>query len=255
MIKQNEVKKKLTQNQPVIGTFVKTADPAIVEIIGLSGFDFFVLDNEHVAMSREAMVNTMRAASAVSIVPIVRVRENQPVEVLQALDAGAFGVQVPNVDTYAEAKQLADSVKYTPEGNRGFSPSVRAAGYGFIDKNEYIKLSNENTLIVSHCETVTSVENLDQILTIPAIDVVFIGPMDLSQSYGVIGNDSHPTVVNAIETVIQKTVKAGKTAGIFVGTIEKAKHFIEMGANYIIIGSDQGMMSGVAKNYVKELKK
>ena len=120
----------------------------------------------------------------------MRVRENQQVEILQNLDLGYAGVQVPNVDTPEQARNLVSYVKYTPLGVRGLSPSVRACDYGTCGVQEYIDTANANTMIVSHCESKTCVENLDEVLKVDGIDVIFIGPMDLSQSYGV-GSHRH----------------------------------------------------------------
>ncbi|SKC36334.1 HpcH/HpaI aldolase family protein [Maledivibacter halophilus] len=253
MMRENKVKKIIKEGGYVVGTFVKFSDPSISEILGLIGYDFFVLDNEHVSMNKESMVNIIRGADATDIVPIVRVRKNEDVEVLQALDSGALGVQVPNVDTAKQAKDLVSYVKYTPVGKRGFSPSVRAAHYGMLDKKEYVKAANENTLIVSHCETVECVNNLDEILKIPEIDVIFIGPMDLSQSLGVIGDAAHPKVIKCIDTIIEKTKEAGKAVGI-VSSPAKAHEYIKRGVQYLLVSTDQGMIISTGKQVIKDIR-
>jgi 4-hydroxy-2-oxoheptanedioate aldolase len=253
MIKENKLKKIIKDGGCAIGTFVKFNDPSVAEILGIVGYDFFVLDNEHVTMNRESMVEMIRGANTTDIVPIVRVRKNEDVEVLQALDSGALGVQVPNVDTFEQASNLARYAKYTPDGTRGFSPGVRAAFYGQMDKHEYVKFANENTLVVSHCETVTCVENIDEILTIPNIDVIFIGPMDLSQSLGVIGQAGHPLVLETIDKVIKKVRAAGKAVGI-VSTPDKAQDYIDRGVQYLLVGTDQGMVAGTAKANLAKIR-
>lgn len=253
MMRENKVKKTIQEGGYVVGTFVKFNDPAIAEILGLIGYDFFVLDNEHVSMSKESMVGMIRGADTTGIVPIVRVRKNEDVEVLQALDSGALGVQVPNVDTVQQASDLVSYAKYTPVGKRGFSPSVRAAHYGMFDKKEYVKVANENTLVVSHCETVECVNNLDEILKIPEIDVIFIGPMDLSQSLGVIGEATNPIVLDCIDGIIKKTKAAGKAVGI-VSSPAKAHEYIERGVQYLLISTDQGMIVSTGKQIIKEVK-
>jgi len=250
MLRENNLKKKIKEGGYALGTFVKFNDPSIAEILGLVGFDFFVLDNEHVAMNRESMVSIIRSADVTGIVPIVRVRENRQVEILQALDAGALGVQVPNVDTIEDAKNLVNSVKYNPIGKRGFSPTTRAAAYGLFDIKEYVKKSNENTLVVSHCETVDCINNLDEILKLDQIDVIFIGPMDLSQSLGVIGEANHPKVIESINTIINKCKAAHKAVGI-TSTPEKAAEYIKKGVQYILISTDQGMVISSGKSIIK----
>jgi 4-hydroxy-2-oxoheptanedioate aldolase len=256
-LRKNAVKKALKEGKVCIGTFVKMSDPSSVEILGLAGFDFFVLDNEHVAMNREAVTNLLRASDISGIVPIVRVRENTPVEIMQALDAGALGVQVPNVDTYEEAKLAVESFKYAPKGSRGFAPTHRAAAYGFMDKLEYIRMANEEILTIIHCETMKSFENLDKILKLEELDVVFIGPMDLSQSLGadIIGRDNHPRLLEVIDSIIEKVTRAGKTVGTVASSPEAAKKLVEKGVKYIPVSSDQGMIGQVAKKIISELKK
>ena len=181
-MRKNMLKEKIRNGESAIGTFVKLTDPAVPELLALAGFDFFVLDTEHVAVDREQLTNIVRAADAAGITPIVRVRENQQVEILQNLDLGYAGVQVPNVDTPEQARNLVSYVKYTPLGVRGLSPSVRACDYGTCGVQEYIDTANANTMIVSHCESKTCVENLDEVLKVDGIDVIFLGPKDLSHS-------------------------------------------------------------------------
>lgn len=253
-MRENLLKKKIANGEPVIGTFVKITDPSVPELLALAGFDCFVLDTEHVAVDREQLTNIVRAADAAGITPLVRVRENQQVEILQNLDLGYAGVQVPNVDTAEQARDLVSYVKYTPMGIRGLSPSVRACNYGTCGVQEYIDTANANTMIIAHCETKTCVENLDEILKVDGIDVIFIGPMDLSQSYGVPGQTGNPEVKAAIETVIVKTLAASKAVGTVAGTPEAAKKLIEKGVKFILLASDQGMIVKWGKNAISEIQ-
>lgn len=253
MIRLNRIKATLKQGGNVIGTFAKVIDPAAIEILGLVGFDFFVLDNEHVAMNKESMVSLIRAAELSPIVPIVRVRENSPVEILQALDAGALGVQVPQVDTPAQAQSVVQSVKYAPLGQRGFAPSHRAAAYGLMDPQAFAAQSNKETLVVIYCETITAMENLEAILEVPEVDVIFIGPFDLSQSLGVIGQARHLKVLTATEHILQKTRAAGKAVGIIASDSAEARGYLERGIQYVTISSDLGMIAAQAKAHLASL--
>ena len=254
MIRENKIKKILKNGGNVIGTFVKMNDPASVEILGLVGFDFIVVDNEHVAMNKDDMFNLIRSADVTGIVPIIRVRENIPVEILQALDAGALGVQVPNVDTKNDVCNVVKSAKYAPIGNRGFSPSNRSAGYGTIDKQQFVKQANDNTLVVCHCESVTSINNLDEILLEEELDVVFIGPMDLSQSLGIIGQANHPKLLESVDVIIKKVLAHDKIVGMVAPNTTKVKELIAKGVRYIMISSDQGMIASLGKKYIREIK-
>lgn len=241
-MRKNLLKKKIQNGESAIGTFVKITDPCVPELLALAGFDFFVLDTEHVAIDREQLTNIVRAADAAGITPIVRVRENNQVEILQNLDLGYAGIQVPNVDTAEEARNMVSYAKYTPYGIRGLSPSVRACGYGTCGVQEYIDASNENTMVISHCETKTCVENIDEVLKVDGIDVIFLGPMDLSQSYGVPGRPGEPEVQAAIETVTAKTLAAGKAVGTTAATAEAARKLIAKGVQYILLATDQSMI-------------
>ena len=253
-MKTNILKQKIADGKAVIGTFVKFTDPSSVEILALAGFDFFILDNEHVAMDREQLTNIVRAADAAGIVPLVRVKNSDVVELLQNLDLGYMGVQVPNVNTAEQARNLVLGVKYAPVGNRGFSLSIRACEYGQANINEYIRSANENTMIVSQCETREGLSSLDEILRIPEIDVIFIGPMDLSQSLGHVGDTKHPVVAGAIAEIKEKTKKAGKAVGTTAATPEAAKALIAEGCQYIVMATDQAMMMKWATKTIREIR-
>lgn len=250
-MRRNKLKERLHSGKSAVGSFIKLTDPAIPELLSLAGFDFFVLDTEHVAVDREQLTNIVRAADAAGITPIVRVRENQQVEILQNLDLGYAGVQVPNVDNAQEVRALISYVKYTPLGVRGLSPSVRACNYGTCGVREYIDTANANTMVIAHCETKACVENLDEILAVEGLDVVFIGPMDLSQSYGVPGDSSAPEVKAAIELATAKILASGKVAGTVASTPEAAKALIERGVQYILLASDQAMIVNWGKEAIR----
>ena len=255
-MRPNQVKQKIKQGQSVFGTFVKLNDPAIVEVLALAGFDFFVLDNEHVAMDWAQITNMVRAAEAFNITPLIRVRENRPVEILQCLDLGYAGVQVPNVDTAAEARELVSSVKYGPQGSRGLSPSIRACRYGTMSVENYTQCANENTLVVSHCETETCVNNLSDILAVEGVDVIFLGPMDLSQSLGIPGDLANPRLKSTIELVKKKvlTEGSGKAVGTVAGNAEAAKKLVSEGVQYLLISSDQGLVLNSGKSILENIK-
>lgn len=252
MIRKNNVKQKLKNREPVIGTFVKTTDASIVEILGNAGIEFFVLDTEHVSYNPETITNMVRAADISGIVPIVRIREMNAVNIMQALDTGALGYHAPNVDTYEQAKIAVEAGRYAPLGNRGYAPTHRAAQYGKMDKQDYINKANSEVLTILHCETKEAVENLDQILTLEELDVIFIGPMDLSQSLGrdVMGKREHPELLKVIDQIIEKVNRAGKAIGTVADNVEMAQELIKKGVLYIPISSDQGMIANGANKIV-----
>lgn len=255
MIRENKVKAQLKEGESFVGTFVKTTDPAVVEVLALAGFDFIIIDNEHTSMNKESMVNLVRAADISGILPTVRVRENNPAEILQALDAGALGVQIPQVDTKADALAVVDRVKYAPVGKRGYAASQRSAGYGFMNPKEYAERSNKETLITCYCETAEGIKNLDDIVSVPEIDVIFIGPFDLSQALGVLGEVNHPAVQEAIATITRKVRAAHKAVGIIASDAAQTQRWIDSGIQYIALSSDLGMIGSLGKQFMKELKR
>lgn len=252
MIKSNKTKGKIQSGSPAIGTFVKLTDPSSVEVLGLVGFDFVIIDSEHVGFNKETITQLIRTAELNDLTPIVRVRKNEEVEILQMLDIGAQGVQVPNVNTENDAKKVIQSVKYSPLGNRGFAGTNRAAAFGLMDGKEYAQISNKETMVICHCETKTCIDNLDAILK-EEIDVIFIGPMDLSQSLGVLAESNHPKVMEAIELIVKKVKSAGKEVGIIAANAEEATRYIDEGFRYITISSDQGMIVNFSKENLKKL--
>ena len=254
MIRHNHIKEGLKQGKSYIGTFIKGTDPSLIEIVGLCGFDFVIIDNEHTLMSNETLMNLLRTADRMDILPTVRVREINDALIRQVLDAGALGIQVPLVDSKADAQSVIDSTKYAPVGKRGFAASQRSAKYGFMNAAEYAKVSNENTMVACYCETLESIKNLDEILTLPELDIVFIGPYDISQALGVLGEVNHPKVLAAIDEIISKTKKAGKAAGIIAANAEAAKKLIAKGAQYICLSSDFAMVAESGKQLIKGCK-
>jgi 4-hydroxy-2-oxoheptanedioate aldolase len=254
MIRENPLKKRLRDGKALFGTFVRSSDPAVVETLGFAGFEFIIIDNEHTAMNLENMVNLIRTAELAGMVPTVRIRQKNAAEILRVLDSGAMGVQVPQVDTPEEARKIARWIKYAPEGERGFAASQRSAGYGSMDPVQYAQMSNANILTVCYCETKESVENLDEIVKVPGVDIIFIGPFDLSQAYGVIGQPNHPKVLEIIDAIITKVRAAGRAVGIIASDGATTKGWIEKGVQYFAISSDLGLMLSAGRSIIKDLR-
>lgn len=247
MIGTNRAKQKLREGKPVFGAFVKFAEPAAVEMLGAAGYDFCVVDTEHAAFSPQDLLGIIRASVLFGMAPIIRTSGLDRGAILNALDSGAYGIQAPNIDTVEQARELVAASLYAPEGERGFSPSTRAAGYGSFPPAEYSRFANENILTVGHCESKAGAENLDAVLKVDNLDAVFIGPMDMSQSFGLIGQTEHPEVKGCIEDAIRRIHESGKYAGIICGP-GKVSYYRDLGISYFLLGGDQGFMASAAKN-------
>jgi 4-hydroxy-2-oxoheptanedioate aldolase len=245
---------KIQAGETVFGTFVKLNAPAVVEIIGRSGFDFAVLDCEHASFTFGQVEEMVRAGDAVSLEIIVRVGDHGKDDIGHVLDAGAAGLQIPGWESLADLEAAAKEAKYYPEGERGLSFAIRAAGYGLTDKSSYMRAANDGTCIVVHMESRNKLAHLEALCDLPPIDVVFIGPLDLSQSFGVPGDVQHPDVKAAIAQIFEVCARKNKAVGIFAASTEDIRRYREMGARYIVCSTDVGMLISGIKQTVEGIR-
>jgi len=241
-------------NGPVLGPFMKTADPAFVEAAGYAGMDFVILDMEHGPVNLTAMQNNIRAAQLAKTLPVIRVGELSEFAILQALDVGAAGVQVPQIRNAEEARDVVRFSKYYPIGERGVCRFVRAARYSATPRQEYFANANNDALLIIHLEGREALENLDEILAVEGIDIVFIGPYDLSQSLGVPGETGHPKVIAAMEDVVSRAKKAGVTVGTFTDSAETLNTWKSAGVRYLSYSVDVGIFYEACAKLVSSIK-
>jgi 4-hydroxy-2-oxoheptanedioate aldolase len=252
---KTRLREKLENGVPIIGSFVKITDPAIIEIMGLAGFDFAIIDMEHGPITVETAQNSVRAAELAGISPIIRVSSNDPVQILRCLDIGAEGVEVPQIGNAEDARIMVSAARFHPKGERGVCRYVRAAAYSSMDRHEYFKMANERTITIAHLEGIEAVKNLDEIMAVDGVDILFIGPYDLSQSVGVPGEVSHPLVLQQMEKVIEMAKLAGKLVGTFADDIQSAQRWMKAGVMYIAISVDVGIFYNACRNIVTSLSK
>jgi len=254
-LKKNNLKEALKKGKNVFGPFMKFTDPAAVEIMGFSGFDFVIIDSEHGPISMQSAQNMIRAAETANITPVIRVANNNEALILRALDIGAQGIEIPQINDNLQAIKAIRSVKYAPQGERGVCRYVRAANYSSMDKFEYFKSANNETMIIAHIEGVEGINNLDEILSIPGIDVIFIGPYDLSQSLGIPGQVNNSLVVEKMKEVVLKCKENKVSVGTFADDIETAKFWVSLGVQYMSFSVDVGILYETSKQIVEKLKK
>jgi 4-hydroxy-2-oxoheptanedioate aldolase len=246
---QNTTKERLRSGDTVVGCFVRYADPALVEFLALQGWDFLVFDGEHGPLEPRDVENLARAAELRGVTPIARVTTNQPPVILRFLDAGVHGIHVPWINTAAEAADAVRAAKYHPQGNRGLA-GVRAADFGQSEPlAEYVRRANDETLVVVHIETSQAAEQIDDYLAVDGIDVLFLGPTDLSHSLGVPGQTGHPDVQKALERVADAVVGSGTALGIFVRDADSAQRWHERGARYLATGVE-GLLHAACADYL-----
>ena len=246
----NKTKAKLQAGETVLGCFLRFADAGLVELLGYQGWDFLVFDGEHGPLEPRDCEHMVRAAELRDVTPIVRVTTNQAPVILRFMDTGAQGAQVPAVNSAAGAEAVVQAVKYHPRGTRGLA-GVRAAGFGqSAPLAEYIQQANAETLVIIHIETAAAVEQVSKIVAVEGVDVVFIGPADLSQSLGFPGETGHPEVQNAIDKVVEAVANASPALGIFVSDAEAARQWRERGARYIAT-SLEAILRPAIQDYLK----
>ncbi len=231
----NRIKEMLEAGKVVVGPFIISSAPVMVELAGAAGFDFVIIDMEHTSTDFGTVEQMVLAARASGIVPGVRVPENRPTHILRALEIGAQIVDVPLINTRVEAESVVRAGKYFPLGERGCAPITRGAYYGTLgDIGKTLKKANEETMLMVQIETQEGVENVAEICSVDEIDIVFIGPADLSQSMGMPGGYDEAAFDDAIRKVIKVTRAYNKIAGLFVvGGTEAARKWIDEGAQLL----------------------
>lgn len=225
-------KKKLADGDAVFGIFMKTCDTCFVEVAGLAGFDFVILDMEHGPVGYENLQGLIRAAVHAHTLPIVRTPDSAEISISKPLDLGASGVQVPHIKNAESARAAVSAARFFPAGERGMCRYVRAANYSAMSKEEYFSRANE-ILVILQLEGKEAIANLDGILEVEGIDILFIGPYDLSQSMGLPGQVDHPDVVETMGSIIRKAQTKGKTIGTFTDTIDSAGLWKRAGVQYL----------------------
>ena len=255
MLRKNALKEAFAARKPQFGCFLKFSDADSAEIIGQLGYDFCVVDAEHASFAPREITHILRACDLANMPCIVRTPGLNGGFILSVLDSGAAGVQVPNIDTEEQARTMVSMARYMPEGTRGFAPTTRAAGFGLgPSPAEYAAHANDTVITVAHCESKTGAENLDAILAVPGLDVVFVGPMDMSQSFGKVGQTGDTEVKAAIEGAITRTAAAGKAPGFICGPA-MVPYYRDLGVLYFLLGTDQGFMSAAARQALEAAKK
>ena len=237
----------------MIGVFSKTLDAGVVEAIGYSGLDFIILDQEHGNASNQTLENLIRASKLSGIKAIVRVPDHNPTQIGSVLDMGAYGVQVPNVKSLEQAKEIVYAAKFYPLGMRGVCRFVPAANYGTMDRDVFFANSND-TLLVMQVEGTDVLQDIDEIIKLEGLDVLFIGPYDLSQSLGVPGQIDHPKVTEAISLIVQKSRSRNLMVGTFCDKIADAKRMSSLGIEYIAFSVDMNILSSACKELKKQIE-
>lgn len=227
------MKAKLAAGEPAFGVSVMFPSPQLVEMLGALGFDWVLLDCEHGSLSPQDVELMAMAAQASGMTPIARPATRSAEHILQVLDRGVLGVQVPHVVSADDARAVVQAVKYHPLGRRGLAAGTRSANYdAHGSMADYVRAANEATLIAVQIEDEAALANVDEIARVDGIDVCFIGPSDLSQSMGHPGNPKAPRVAEAIDACLARIRAAGRTAGMPSG-VDNVAEVLGKGVRYV----------------------
>ena len=239
------LKSRIAAGEALLGTFLKTPHPHIVEVLAGTGLDCICIDAEHAPFDRRDIDLCIMAARAGNIPVLVRTPNSSPEQVLNALDCGADGVLVPHVRSVAEARAVALSAQYV-SGGRGYAGSSRAAGYGTRSMPEHKAASAVKTVVIAQIEDAEALDEIEAIAAVEGIDALFIGRIDLTVSLRCESPDD-PKVIAAVERVVAACVAAGRPVGMFVSRTSDVTMWRENGATLFLLGSDHGFVREGAK--------
>ncbi len=247
MLKRNSARVRLRERGFLLGSFVEIAAPEIIEILGAAGLDFAVIDTEHAAFRGETVAGMIRAAASTEICPLVRVRENAPGPILEALDLGAVGLHLPQISSREQAEGAVRATRFPPAGTRGFNPFVRAAAFGADAIEEFRRAGDQDTLVVLHLEAEAALSVAGEIVSVPGVDVAFVGPYDLSMTLGIPGQVLDERVRAAVRQVREAADRHSVVLGLYAHTVEHARVWLNEGIRYLALGVDSTLLLGAAR--------
>ena len=238
------LKERLRNGEQVLGTMVTTfASPDIAKILQVCGFDFLIVDCEHGSFTTREVANIIAVARGIGMPALVRIPEMRREHALKFMEMGASGLLLPNTESAEQAKMLVDCTKYAPLGHRGVSLSRPHTDFKKVSGAEYMSTANDETILMCQIESRKGVENVEEIIAVDGIDVAFIGPNDMTQDYGILGQFTHPDIVAAFEKIIAAAKANGKWAGAHFGGAAPLKPWLKKGMQINMWNSDNGLLA------------
>lgn len=240
---------RLAAGEPLFGIFSMFAEPALVEIAGLAGFDYAILDTEHGPTGQESLQNCLRAGDAVGLPCLVRVPQNAAADMQRALDSGAAGIVAPHVRTADDARALVAACRYPPFGERGTAFTARHGGYG-LHAPARTRARADDALIVAQIEDAAALEVIEPIAAVDGLDSLFVGPADLAVSLGLSGAEGRAAVDDALHgTVAPAAAAAGRIVGTFVSDADEALAQAERGCALLAM-SGTSLIAGAHRSLI-----
>ncbi|MGW8481741.1 HpcH/HpaI aldolase family protein [Microbacterium sp. NPDC055903] len=236
-------------DRPAIGLWVCSGSPLIAEITAGSGADWLLIDMEHSANTLDTVLGQLQAVAAYPAAPLVRVPWNDAVMIKQVLDLGAQNIIVPMVSTAAEAAAAVAATRYPPEGVRGVGSALaRSARWNRVDG--YLQDGAAHVSVIVQIETALGVDNAAKIAAVEGVDAVFVGPSDLAASLGHLGQQGHPSVVDAVTRTFAAVKSAGTAVGVNAFDPSAAEGYIAAGADFVAVGADVAMLARTSESLV-----
>ena len=253
-MKQNttNLKKRIQSGEAVYGTWINMGSLVSAEIVGQAGFDWVLIDLEHGVANDNIMLGQLQILSGTSVTPIVRIDEITRPKVQRIMDAGAAGIMFPHVHSSAEAAEAVGMMYYPPQGSRGMAKIVRATGFG-TNANNYIGQLQENLVGIVQIETLQALKDVEKIAAAPNVDVLFVGPSDLSLALGVFGQLDHPLYQQAIKDVATAAKKHNKATGVLMLNVSEQDMYFQLGYRFLACGGDVTFVVKGAAEMVKQL--
>lgn len=241
------IKEQVLSGRFMAGAWCNLASSLTTEMAARAGFDWILIDQEHGPGDSLTLLGQIQAVGARPCAPIVRIAWNEMPRFKQALDLGAAGIMIPYIETADDAARAVSYLRYPPQGVRGVASSPRATGFG-TDFDDYFAAANRNLLTVTQIETARAVQNAKQIAAVDGVDVLFVGPMDLSLSVGMPGRFEDPDYRAILAKVASIARDGGKAAGILLPSVQLLEMVYEMGYRFVAAGSDGGLVMQGMKN-------
>lgn len=253
-MKKNIVKKKLSSNEKVIGTWIRNLGSIyLIQLIAKSGFDFVYIDMEHSSMTMDTVSNLCLNAQLAGLVPIVRPADKLPHLIAKPLDCGAMGLLVPNVETVGEAIRVIQYAKYKPLGKRGVNLQGVHSNFIRLEGKYFTNFMNKESIIIVQIESKKGIKNIHDILAVEGIDGAVIGRNDLSLDLNIPGEVHHSLVNDAVNKLIKECKEINKYPGLLVNNIDEAKYWIEKGIKIIVYSNATNLLLGIYQKIIKEL--
>ena len=252
-MKQNKIKKMMQDGKPVVNGWLQIPSSFSAEVMSHQGWDSLTIDMQHGAIDNSNILEMFQAISTTDVVPMARLNWNKPEQIMKVLDFGAYGIICPMVSNRGQAEKFVQACMYPPKGYRSFGPT-RVAVYAGDDYSDF---ANEEILKIAMIETKEALDKLDEIMSTPGVDGIYIGPADLSFAIGEKPSFDNPKgspQYKKIVEILEHAKKNNIAAGIHNATPEYAQQMIDIGFNFVSVGTDQSSLSTASKLDVSKLK-